>query len=348
MRLLKDGIRRVFLPTVVVLLAVSAILALGVGAVRIQPREVVAVLLTRLLSWLNSSEVGESIGDTIVVGLRLPRVVLSALTGASLAISGAVYQGIFRNPMADPYVMGASAGASLGAACAFMLPVRLRLVSLGSAPVLAFFGSLAAVALVYNLARVGDKTPTLSLILSGVIVSAILSSAVSFLMFLSSGQDLHGLVFWLMGGFSGKLWDSVVAALPYFLLGTGIVFYYSRELNAMLIGDEEAQHLGVDVQRVTRDLVFAASLLTASAVASGGTIGFVGLIVPHMVRMLLGPDHRNLMPASLVIGAIAMILADTAARTLMPPREIPVGIITSLVGGPFFLYLLRRYKSKIW
>lgn len=346
--LTRDRVRRASLPVLIVLLAASVILALCVGAVRIRPREVFAVLSARLTSWLSSQEAAVSIEDTIVVGLRLPRVVLSAMAGASLSLSGAVYQGIFRNPMADPYVMGASPGASLGAACAFMLPLNVRLVSLGSVPVFAFIGSLAAVALVYNLARIGDKTPILSLVLSGVIVSAILSSAVSFLMFISTSDDLHGLVFWLMGGFSGKRWEYVLTALPYFLAGTGIVFFYARELNAMLLSDEEALYLGVDVQRVTRNLVFAASLLTASAVASGGIIGFVGLIVPHLVRMLLGPDHRNLLPASLVLGSVVITVADTAARTLMPPREIPVGIITALGGGPFFFYLLRRYKANLW
>lgn len=349
MRLLRDGARRAFLPALAVVMLMFAVLALGVGAVRISPKEVIGIVsgsLSRLFGWTAGPREAPSTGDIIVIGLRLPRMVLSAMTGASLALSGAVYQGIFRNPMADPYVMGASAGASLGAACAFMLPIRAKFLTMGSVPVLAFAGSLLAVALVYNLARVGRRTPILSLILSGVIVSSVLSSALSFLMFLSPNEDLHGLVFWLMGSFSGKQWDYVVMALPYFLVGTAVILCFSRELNAMLLGEEQAQHLGIDVQRVTRILVLAASLLTASAVASGGIIGFVGLIVPHLVRMLLGPDHRSLLPASLLLGSVTMMVADTAARTLMPPREIPVGIITALVGGPFFISLLRRYKTK--
>ncbi len=348
MRLLRGRTRRVLFPASVAFLALFGTIALGLGAVRIRPKEVVEALWAGISSLLTGSEAAGGVVYTIVVGLRLPRVFLSALTGASLALSGAVYQGIFRNPMADPYVMGASAGASLGAACAFMLPLRLRAFSLGTAPVLAFAGSLAAVALVYNLARIGERTPILNLILSGVIVSAVLSSAVSLLMFLSSNQDLHGLVYWLMGGFSGKQWDYVIATLPYFAAGALTVFYHSRELNAMLLGDDEAQHLGINVQRVTRNLVVAASLLTASAAASGGVIGFVGLVVPHLARMLLGPDHRNLLPSSMTLGAITMLVADTAARTLLPPREIPVGIITALAGGPFFFYLFRLHKDKAW
>lgn len=247
--------------------------------------------------------------------------------------------------MADPYVMGTSAGASLGATCAFMLPINIGFLSLGSVPLLAFAGSLVAVMLVYGLAKVGDRTPVLNLLLSGMIVSSILSAIVSLMMFVMPTGVLHGLAFWLMGGFSGRGWSNVAMITPYFILGLSIVLVFSRDLNALLLGDEPAMHLGIEVSKVTKALIVAASLLTACAVSSGGIIGFVGLVIPHVLRMCLGPDNRRLVPASLIFGATVMMAADALARIVIAPQELPVGIITALCGGPFFVYLLRQYKT---
>ncbi len=346
MRLLKGKWHATTIPVLIVMLTLSAVLALGTGAVEFDVGEVVRTLGAGLSGRFRNT--GMSSRETIILCIRLPRVILSAMAGASLAASGAVYQGIFRNPMADPYVMGASAGASLGATCAFMLPVNIKLLSMGSVPLFAFAGSLMAVLLVYNLAKVGDRTPILNLILAGMIASSILSALVSLLMFVMPSAVLHGLAFWLMGGFSGRGWDHVITTMPYFIVGLVIVAFCSRELNALLLGEEPAMHLGIEVQTATKLLIMAASLLTASAVASGGIIGFVGLVIPHFVRMLLGPDNRRLLPASILLGATSMMAADAAARLVIAPQELPVGIITALVGGPFFVYLLRQYKAKSW
>lgn len=326
--------------SLIVALATSVLLALGTGAVKIPVGEILGVL------W-NQSQSSE-ISAEIILRIRLPRIVLAALVGSSLALSGAVYQGLFRNPMADPYVIGASAGASLGAIIAMMLPAGFQVIGLNTIPLFAFAGSLATVFLVFHLARTAQRTPVINLILAGVAVSSVLSAVVSLLMFLMPQQGLHGLVFWLMGGFSGRSWNHVLAIAPHWVVGFVVVVMHARHLNALLLGEEEAMSLGVDVQKTTRRLVAAASLLTAASVAAGGIIAFAGLVVPHVVRLIVGPDHRRLIPNACLLGAVFMCLADTLARTVIPPRELPVGIITSLTGGPFFLYLLRKQKPREW
>ncbi len=343
MRLLRDKWQVVTMPVLLVLFLITSVLSLGTGAVEFNAREVVRAVIAGLNGQMRGLEITPR--ETIIFYIRLPRVVLAAMTGAALAASGAVYQGIFRNPMADPYVMGTSAGASLGATCAFMLPINIGFLSLGSVPLLAFVGSLIAVMLVYGLAKVGDRTPVLNLLLSGMIVSSILSAIVSLMMFVMPTGVLHGLAFWLMGGFSGRGWSNVAMITPYFILGLSIVLVLSRDLNALLLGDEPAMHLGIEVSKVTKALIVAASLLTACAVSSGGIIGFVGLVIPHVLRMCLGPDNRRLVPASLIFGATVMMAADALARIVIAPQELPVGIITALCGGPFFVYLLRQYKT---
>ena len=343
MRLLRDKWQVITMPVLLVLFLMTGVLSLGTGAVEFNAGEVVRAVIAGLNGQMRGLEITPR--ETIIFYIRLPRVILAAMTGAALAASGAVYQGIFRNPMADPYVMGTSAGASLGATCAFMLPINIRFLSLGSVPLLAFAGSLVAVMLVYGLAKVGDRTPVLNLLLSGMIVSSILSAIVSLMMFVMPTGVLHGLAFWLMGGFSGRGWSNVAMITPYFILGLSIVLVFSRDLNALLLGDEPAMHLGIEVSKVTKALIVAASLLTACAVSSGGIIGFVGLVIPHVLRMCLGPDNRRLVPASLIFGATVMMAADALARIVIAPQELPVGIITALCGGPFFVYLLRQYKT---
>ena len=343
MRLLRDKWQVITMPVLLVLFLITGVLSLGTGAVEFNAGEVVRAVIAGLNGQMRGLEITPR--ETIIFYIRLPRVILAAMTGAALAASGAVYQGIFRNPMADPYVMGTSAGASLGATCAFMLPINIGFLSLGSVPLLAFVGSLIAVMLVYGLAKVGDRTPVLNLLLSGMIVSSILSAIVSLMMFVMPTGVLHGLAFWLMGGFSGRGWSNVAMITPYFILGLSIVLVFSRDLNALLLGDEPAMHLGIEVSKVTKALIVAASLLTACAVSSGGIIGFVGLVIPHVLRMCLGPDNRRLVPASLIFGATVMMAADALARIVIAPQELPVGIITALCGGPFFVYLLRQYKT---
>lgn len=291
-------------------------------------------------SYLPAAEVNPG----IILQLRLPRVILAALVGGALSVAGATLQALFRNPLADPYVTGVSSGASLGAAFALTFSLNFTFWGIGTVPLFALGGALAALTLVYNLARIEGVIPVVILLLAGIAVGACFSAAVSLLTYFA-GERLHGIVFWLLGSLSGATWQQVTLILPYLALGLLVAFFYTREMNAMLFGEETALHLGVEVEKVKRLLLVNASLLTAAAVAVSGLIGFVGLITPHVVRLLAGPDHRVLLPASAFAGAALLVAADTLARTALAPTELPVGIITTLLGGPFFIYLLRRRKE---
>ncbi len=279
----------------------------------------------------------------LLLDLRLPRIMLALITGAALSTAGASFQGIFRNPLAEPYLLGVSAGAGLGATIAI---VSKPLTSLGiyTVPLLAFVGATLAAFLVYRVATFGGRTGIASLLLSGVAVGSTLTAMMSFLM-VATESDLHTVVVWLMGGLTTATWTKVYITLP--VVGAGFVFMMlmSRRMNLLLMGEERAQELGVDSQRTRRNLMIVAALTTAAAVAFSGLIGFVGLMVPHIMRLLVGPDHRRLLPASALFGALLLLVADTVARTALAPAEIPVGVITAAVGGPFFLYLLRVRKG---
>lgn len=321
-------------------------LATGIGSVNIPLETTVRIIVDRLpfveldQTWADSLE-------TIIIDIRLPRVILAGLVGAALAVAGATYQGLFRNPLADPYLIGVAQGASLGAVIGFLLPVSWNLAGFGLIPVLAFTGALLATATVYLLARVGKTLPVTTLILAGVALSALLSSIVSYLV-ITSGDALHGIIFWLMGSFSLTRWSEVGVVTPYVAVGTAVIIVFARMLNIMQLDEEQAQQLGVNVERIKMILLAAATLITAASVAFVGTIGFVGIIIPHAVRLILGADHRFLLPLSVLTGAIFMTLTDLAARTLLAPTEIPIGVITAICGAPFFLYLLRRRKKAIF
>ncbi|BCV23892.1 iron ABC transporter permease [Gelria sp. Kuro-4] len=321
-------------------LAAAALVAVCVGAADISPAE-----LLRALGPVHTPAAAQSaVNRAIIWELRLPRVALAALVGAALAVAGATFQALFRNPMADPYVIGVSSGAALGATLALLLALNFRFLDVGAVPLLAFTGALGTVAVVYQLGRVGNAVSLLTLLLAGIAVGSFLSALVSLLVYFA-GQRLHQVVFWLMGGFEGADWSKVRLALPYFALGTAVILVHARELNALLLGEDTALHLGVEVERAKKLLLAGAALLTATAVAVSGLIGFVGLVVPHALRLLGGPDHRYLIPASALAGAALLVAADTLARTIIAPTELPVGLITALSGGPFFLYILRNRKK---
>ena len=332
-----------------VLLALVILLSLTVGAVPIPLRTVAGVLLRG--AGLPAATVGRllpsaqltDVDATIVLDMRLPRAFLGALVGAGLALAGTAFQGLFANPMADPYIIGVSAGAALGAAIAIVFRLPHAFLGFGAVPLLAFAGATGSVFLVFNLARVRGRVPVTNLLLAGVAVSSFLAAIVAGLQVFYS-QDLKEIVFWIMGSLAGRGWPHVAAVAPYVLVGAGVLLYYARDLNLILLGDEPAQHLGADPERLRRVVLVVASLLTAASVSMVGIIGFVGLVVPHMVRAALGPDHRYLLPAAALGGAILLTGADTLARSILPPTEIPVGIITALLGAPFFLYLLRRTR----
>ncbi len=329
-----------------VLLIVVAALATTIGSVRIPLLTTWKILMSKL-PLLNITPAWPSSTETIILDIRLPRVILAGLVGAALAMSGATYQGLFRNPLADPYLIGVAQGASLGAVIGFLLPTTLQFLGIGTVPLFAFAGALASTAVVYGLSRVGKTLPVTTLILAGVALGALLGAIVSYLI-ISSGESMHGIVFWLMGSFSLTQWADVRLVLPYVVIGTGIILFYARPLNVMQLDEEQAQQLGVNVERLKLVLLIAATLITAAAVSFVGTIGFVGIIIPHAVRLIWGPDHRFLLPLSILSGATFLILVDLVARTVQTPAEIPIGVITAICGAPFFLYLLRRRKKVIF
>jgi iron complex transport system permease protein len=273
--------------------------------------------------------------ETIVRGLRLPRIVLAAVVGFALAAAGTVMQGFFRNPMADPSIIGVSSGAAVGAVAVIALPFALPF-GLQAA---AFLGALATAFAVYLVATENGSTPVATLLLAGVAIQTFLGAVISYLL-LQSGESLEEAVLWLMGHLYNSSWGEVEATLPVAVLGFLVLLAYAREMNVLLLGEEDAHTLGIEVERTKRLLLGVASVVTAVAVAVAGVIGFVGLIVPHIMRLLVGPDHRVLLPASALGGATFLVLADTLARA--GPEQLPVGIVTAAVGAPFFLYLLRR------
>jgi len=259
-------------------------------------------------------------------------------------VAGATYQGLFRNPLADPYLLGVASGAGLGATVAMLIPFTLTWVAFGAVPLFAFIGGVGAVTVVYLLGRVGKTMPTTTLILAGVALGSFLASITSYLMTIA-GEQLQGLVFWLLGGLQFTKWSEVWVVLPAVLAGFVIIWIHARPLNVMQLDEEQAQQLGINVERVKLILLGAATLTTSAAICFTGLIGFVGIIVPHAVRLVWGPDHRFLLPLSMLVGAIFLILADTLARTIVSPAGIPVGVITAFCGAPFFLYLLRKRKG---
>ncbi len=328
-----------------VLLTLVIILAAGVGPYKIGYLH----LFGLLRDWLGGEPLSPTDKTALAVFLhiRLARILLAGLVGLGLALAGAAFQGILLNPLADPFTLGVASGAAFGASLALSLGVGTVLWgSLGLVPFSAFVGAVAALALVLGLGAMAGGFQHGTLILAGVIVSAFLSSLISLMKFLFA-DSLSAIVFWIMGSFSARTWDHLLFAFPYVLVGGMLLIFYARELNLLALGDAPAQQLGLAVRRVRLILLLAASLITAGAVAVSGIIGFVGLIVPHLVRLLVGPDHRRLLPAAGLTGASLLIAADTLARGLLPyGQEIPVGIITALLGGPFFCYLLKATKGQ--
>ena len=321
-------------------------IATSIGSVAI-PLSTTFSILADKLPFVDIDQTWQSAIATIVLDIRLPRIILAGLVGAALAIAGATYQGLFRNPLADPYLIGVAQGASLGAVIGFLLPAAWNLAGLGIIPVLAFIGAILSTVVVYLLSRVGKTLPVTTLILAGVALSALLGSVVSYLI-ISSGNKLHGIIFWLMGSFAMSQWSEVLIALPYIAVGTAVIIIFARLLNVMQLDEEQAQQLGVNVERFKIILLAAATLITAASVAFVGTIGFVGIIIPHAVRLIWGADHRYLLPLSVLTGAIFMIITDLISRTVLAPTEIPIGVITAICGAPFFLYLLRKRKKAIF
>jgi iron complex transport system permease protein len=339
----RHKIYRLVMAVLAVALVAAVVTALVTGAAGLSAGQSLAAFFGLLRRGAQATGSFPAWAPRLLLDLRLPRIVLALITGAALSTAGASFQGTFRNPLAEPYLLGVSAGAALGATIAI---VAKPLAGLGiyTLPLLAFVGATLAAFLVYRLATFGGHTRSASLLLSGVAVGSTLTAILSFLM-VTTERDLHTVVVWLMGGLTAATWTKVYITLPIVVAGFIYMMLMARRMNLLLMGEERARELGVDSQRTRRNLMIVASLTTAAAVAFTGLIGFVGLMVPHIMRLLVGPDHRYLLPASALFGALLLLLADTVARTAMAPAEIPVGIITAAVGGPFFLYLLRKRKG---
>lgn len=327
------------------LLLVTSTLSVGMGAVTIPAATILRILAAQ---WPGSSIIPDwpAAFTTILMQVRLPHTVLIALTGAALAGSGAAYQGLFRNPLADPYLIGVASGAGLGAVVALSFEWSSNPLGMYFIPAAAFLGALVTVVLVYNLARVNGYVPLTTLILAGVAVGAFASAATSFLMLRSSEMVTRALSF-LLGGSPVNGWEPVFATLPYFAIGLGLLALSGHPLNVLQFGEEQARQMGLNVDRAKVFIVVVASLTTAVAVAFSGVIGFIGLIVPHLFRILWGPDYRHLIPMSILGGAAALLLADIGARLIIAPQSLPVGIVTAMIGAPFFLWILRRAKREV-
>ena len=314
---------------------------------RANPWVVAGLVLLLLLTMAGSCLLGavdfrvdEILESPIFWRLRLPRVLMNVLVGAVLSVCGAAYQSIFRNPLTDPYVLGVSSGASLGAAVAILLGLEAYLWGVGG---MALAAALLTVLFIYRIASIGNRMHTTTLLLTGVCLTLLISALISFLMVLNQ-EKMDAIIFWTMGSFGSSSWTDVAVLAPVALAGIGVVLWYGRDLNLLLAGSEAARSMGVEVEQVKRILLLATTLMVAFAVSSCGVIGFVGLIVPHAVRLVAGPDNRRVVPYSMLCGALFVLVCDTLARTLLRPSELPVGSLTSMVGAPLFIYLL--YKNK--
>jgi len=323
-----------------VVLAAVALAGVGLGSVRISPADTVAVILWRAFgidlgaTWAPPTEV-------IVWELRLPRVLTAMVIGGGLAVAGATFQGLLRNPLADPFVLGTSSGAALGAAIAILLPVDIAILAFGLLHALAFGGALLAAFVVFRLGGAGGPGALTRLLLTGYAIGSVLAALLTMAMYVS-GSDLRQIFSFLLGGLAGASWPRLVVAAPLIIVSCALIVARSRALDGLLLGDSAARHLGVDVRRERGILLALASMATAAGVAISGLIGFVGLVVPHLVRLLVGPSARRVLPISAIVGAALLVAADLGARLA---GDVPVGVVMALVGAPFFLYLLGRTRS---
>ncbi len=324
-------------------LVIAVLTSAAIGQMQIPVPEVIGALCRRaeLICGADASRIN---GDAAVWEVRLPRVVLGVLVGASLAAAGAVMQGVFGNPLADPGVIGVSSGAALGASLAIVL--GLGAASSFAIPAGAFVAGILTSFLVYSMARSSGRTEVVTLILTGVAVNAVAGAGLAYLTFAADTNQREQIVFWQMGSLNGALWEQVRTVAPILLVGLIAALLLAPKLDLLSLGDDAARHLGIDIERLRIIAIVVVSVLTAAAVAFAGIIGFVGLVIPHLIRMLVGPGHRVLIPASAIGGALMLTVADMFARTAVPYAELPLGMLTALVGGPFFFYLIRRSRDR--
>jgi iron complex transport system permease protein len=321
-----------------ILLGLVILFSITVGSVKVGLLRSITIFIQSILGLKGT---GTDTERAIILSLRVPRALLAGLVGAGLSVSGAIFQALLRNPLADPYILGVSSGAAVGAIVAILM--GLSTLSIGL-PLASFIGALLTIAIVFHFSRQDGKIHPNTLLLAGVIIGSSLSALIMFFISISQKEELHTIVFWLMGDFSFSNPQAILMIFPYIFFGFIFLYLRARQLNLILSGEESALQMGVDVERLKLLSYISASLITAASVSVCGLIGFVGLIVPHSVRLIFGPDHRLLLPSAALIGASFLIASDTFARTLLAPTELPVGVITAAFGGPFFLYLLRTRK----
>lgn len=314
-----------------------------IGVADISIKQTLDILFYKITGLGNVEGVKDST-MAIIWTLRFPRVLLALLVGGALSVCGVAYQGIFKNPMADPFLLGVSSGAALGATIGIVFNLSGSFLGLDMISISAFIFAILTLLLVYNISRVGNKVPVPTLLLSGIAISQFLTSITSLFMIFS--ERMNQIVFWTMGSFNGKSWNHLIVVLPYVVLGFTILFAYNRQMDIMLLGEDTASQLGVNTDSLKMIILVVTALLTAATVSVTGIIGFVGLVIPHVVRILVGPKHKKLYPYSFVLGGVLLVICDTMARSILR-QEIPVGIITSIIGGPFFIYLLKQRKRGI-
>jgi iron complex transport system permease protein len=319
-----------------VALPLVVLLAAGMGAYAIPPQEIPRILWER-------SEAAYA----VLMSVRFPRVLLAVVVGGLLALSGAVMQGLFRNPLADPGLIGVSSGAALGAAVFIVLLPGAGLLEVYALPLMAFVGALLATLTVWVLASSGGRVQVLTLLLAGIALNALAGSLIGLLLSRATDEQLRSLTFWTLGGYGGATWSLLASIAPTALLSSWGLLRLSRPLNALVLGESEAFHLGVNLEPFKRKAVALTALAVGTAVAAAGSVGFIGLVAPHLFRLLAGPDHRYLLPGSVLLGATLSVLADLIARTAAAPAELPVGVVTSLLGAPFFIGLLLRFKREV-
>ena len=338
-----------YIIVLLILLALLVILSASIGAASVPIKETSLIIASYIpgLNLLIDTDSFNPQEVAVISQIRLPRIFMAVIVGVALAGAGVIFQGIFRNPMADPFVIGVSAGGAFGATIAMIFVTGISLLSISVTTVFALLGALGTTFLVYAIASTRGKISVVTLLLSGIALSAMLSSMTYFILIFRA-QDMAKVIFWIMGGLTAASWIKLGTLTPLVIILIIFSSFFMRDLNIISLGDQRATQLGVRTDRVKKILLVAASLIAALAVSVSGIIGFVGLITPHILRLMVGPDHKILFPTSAIAGGIVMLLSDTLARTILSPREIPVGIITSIVGVPFFLYLLVRSKKQIF
>ncbi|HBB29427.1 MAG TPA: iron ABC transporter [Clostridiales bacterium] len=341
---MKKNVYRILIASIITLFVVILVSSC-IGAADIKISEAFKIIINKIFNInLDISNIKTST-ETIIWKIRFPRILVGLLVGGTLSVAGATYQGLLKNPMADPYVIGVSSGAAFGAAIGIASKIMFNFLGLSFTSIMAFICAVTVMLIVYKIAKIGNKVPITTLLLSGIAIGNFLTAFTSLIM-IFAGDDLNKIFFWTMGSLSGKGWDQLISILPYVVIGIIIIYYYAKDLNIILLGEDTASNLGVNVEKVKKILLITSTIITAAVVSVSGIIGFIGLIIPHIARMIVGPDNKALIPVYFVFGAILLIICDTISRSLLS-QEIPVGLITSILGGPFFVYLLRIKKREM-